>query len=460
MRRYWAAEEFRSVLRLAAPIAVLQTGMVFYNTAATLFVGRLGPGAIATVGLAGSTYTLLFILGLGLLLGIDPISSREFGAGRPKGCAEVLAHAIPLALGVALPIFAALSLSGPLFALVGIEPGLAASAAAYLKVLRWCLFPTLLFAACRQYLQTMNITRPQLAAVLAGNVLNAALDYGWVFGRLGLPELGVVGAAWAMVAANVLMLAVVAAVSWVVARGSGYRFRGFRAPVFAELVRIGLPAGLQLLAEVGAFACVTMLSGRIGGLATAGHQIALNLASLSFMVPLGVSFAAAVRVGQGIGARRFRSAARSGWSALGIGVAFMGLMSAVFVLFPAAVAGLYTQDAATLELGRRLLLIVAFFQIFDGTQVVLTGALRGLGETRIPMAANVVGYWMIGLPVGGWLAFGKGWGVFGLWIGLCLGLCLVALSLLAAWTHRARRLAKDHPEGPAAPLSEISELVR
>ena len=138
----------------------------------------------------------------------------------------------------------------------------------------------------------------------------------------------------------------------------------------------------------------------------------------------------------------------------------MGLMSAVFVLFPAAVAGLYTQDAATLELGRRLLLIVAFFQIFDGTQVVLTGALRGLGETRIPMAANVVGYWMIGLPVGGWLAFGKGWGVFGLWIGLCLGLCLVALSLLAAWTHRARRLAKDHPEGPAAPLSEISELVR
>ncbi|MBI5243338.1 MAG: hypothetical protein HY922_06570 [Elusimicrobia bacterium] len=279
--------------------------------------------------------------------------------------------------------------------MAGIAPSIAQTTAAYLKILRWALFPGLLFAACRQYLQTMNITRPQLAAVAAA-----------------LSEV----------------------------RLSRYRFRGFRASTFRGLLRIGAPAGLQMLADVGAFSFVTMLSGRLGAAAAAAHQIALNLASMSFMAPLGISYAAAVRVGQGIGREQPKSAARSGYAALGLGVAFMSLASMAYLFLPGPILRLYTTDPAVTALGVSMLGVAAFFQVFDGAQVVLTGSLRGLRETRIPMAANAIGYWLIGLPAGIYLAFWAGWGVLGLWLGLCLGLCLVAAALLWVWARRARTL--------------------
>ncbi|HBT61608.1 MAG TPA: MATE family efflux transporter [Elusimicrobia bacterium] len=442
MRRFLAAEEFRSVLALAAPIALLQTGMVLYGTVATLFAGRLGAAAIATVGLAGSTYFLLFIVALGILLGIDPLSSRAFGAGRHHECVEVLIHALTLAFLAVLPVFLLLSYSDRIFAFMGIDGRIAAGTAAYLKILRWSLFPGLFFAACRQYLQTMSITWPQLLAVILGNLVNAFLDYALIFGRMGFPECGVFGAAYAMLAANSVMFAVAAAAAAVEIRRSRWRWHGFKPVILAELLRIGFPAGMQLLAEVGAFSLVTMLCGRLGPVPAAAHQIVLNLASLSWMVPAGVSYAAAVRVGQGLGRGRPGSAARSGWSALVIGVAFMTLASAAFIFLPRRILGLYTVDAEVTAIGVRLLAVAAFFQVFDGIQVVLTGALRGLGETRIPMAANVVGYWAVGLPVGVALALRAGWGALGFWIGLCLGLCFIAVALLWVWRGRARHLVE------------------
>ncbi|HAH07310.1 MAG TPA: MATE family efflux transporter [Elusimicrobia bacterium] len=433
-------QDLHGVFVLALPIAALQLGMALFATVATVFAGRLGPDAIATVGLSGSTYFLLFILAMGVLLGIDPLSSRAYGAGRSADCAEILVHAAVLALSIALVIFVLLSNIDVLFGFMRIQPGLAKSAAAYMQVLRWALFPGLLFVACRLYLQTLNVTQPQLAAVVAGNIVNALLGYALIFGRLGFAKLGVNGAAWAAIAANGTMLLMTGTAAALEARRSGYRFAGFQRSLFALLLKIGAPAGLQMLAEVGAFSLVTMLSGRIGETAAAAHQIALNLASGSFMVPLGVSFAAAVRVGQGLGRGRPEDSARAGWAALLIGVGFMACTSLGYFLFPKAIVALYTSHPGTAALGVSLLFVTAFFQVFDGVQVVMTGALRGLGETRIPMLANAVGYWLIGLPVGAWLAFRRGWGVLGLWIGLCLGLCLVAVSLLWVWARRARTL--------------------
>ncbi|MFA6004743.1 MAG: MATE family efflux transporter [Elusimicrobiota bacterium] len=440
MRPLFNSAELRHVLVLAAPIALMQTGMVLYGTVATVFAGRIGPEAIATVGLAGSTYFLLFIVVMGILLGIDPLSSQAFGAGRHQECSEVLAHAVVLGLAAVLPVFLALSGAASWFALVGIAPEIARGAAAYLNIMRWGLFSSVLFVSCRQYLQTLNVTRPQLAAVVGGNLLNAALDYSLMFGNWGAPRLGVIGAAYAFLAANAFMFLVVAAAAWGRVRHSRYRWTGLRMDVFRQLLRVGVPSGLQMLAEVGAFGLATMLCGRLGAMAAAAHQIVLNLASLSYMVPLGVSYAAAVRVGQGLGRGQPSAAARSGYAALFTGVAFMSLTSLAYVLMPRSILGLYTTDPAVTELGIRLLAVAAFFQVFDGAQVVLTGALRGTGETRIPMLANAVGYWAIGLPVGVFLAFPCGRGAWGLWIGLCIGLCSVALSLLFAWRRRARRL--------------------
>jgi len=445
MRRFFMREELRSVLSLAAPIAVLQTGLVLQGTVATLFAGRLGPQAIATVGLAGSTYFLILIAAFGLLLGIDPLSAQAFGAGRRDECAEVLVHALAVALLAALPVFALLSCAGRFLTAIGIEPSLAADTAAYLKILRWGLFPGLLFTACRQYLQTMSITMPQLAGVLAADVVAAVLDYGLMFGHFGLPALGVWGAAWAMLAAYGVMFAAVAAAAAGQARRSGWRWTGLKLKLLWQLIRLGVPASGQMIAECGAFSLISLLCGRMGAVSSAAHQIVLNLASLSFMVPLGVSHAAAVRVGQGIGHHRPDRAVRSAWDALAMGAAFMSLTCLAYLLLPRQILGLYTTDPQVVDLGVRLLAVAGFFQVFDAAQVVMTGALRGLGETRVPMLANVVGYWCVGLPVGAYLAFGLGRGAFGLWIGLCLGLCSVAVTLLLAWHRRARRLVAEGP---------------
>lgn len=434
-------EEIRSVLALAAPLALMQLGLVLYGTVDTLFVGRLGAHAIAAVGLASSTYFLLAIFGIGMTVGADALTSRAFGAGKPEVCAALLLHSAALSLCVAAPIFLSLELAGPLFALIGVQPEVAEAALPYLRVLRLAIFPTLLFTSCRQYLQAMDVTRPQLLAVLTGNLLNAALCWLLIFGRLGVPALGLLGGAVATVSASLWMLLVAALASWSRMRSISFRFRGFRARLFRDLLALGVPAGAQMLVEVSAFSLMTMFCGRLGAAALASHQITLNLVSLTFMVPLGVSFAAAVRVGQGMGRGDPAAAARSGWAALGLSVAFMSMTSLLFLGAGKAVVALFTSDPEVLALGSRLLLVGAFFQICDGMQVTLTGALRGLREARVPMGANLVGHWLVGFPLGLALAFKAGLGALGLWIGLCAGLVSVALTLLFVWRRKASVLA-------------------
>ena len=428
------------MLSLAGPIALIQFGMVSYGTVDTLLMGRLGPVAIAGVGLAGAVIMLLVLFGVGLLLGVDTLSSRAFGAGRPEVCARVAFHAMALALCGALPIFLLLGAAEPAFRLAGVAPDVASTAVSYLRVYRWSVFASLLFAASRQYLQSMNITRPQLAAVVAGNAVNIGLGVCLVFGKLGLPALGVQGIAWATLVSVWLMCAVC---GWAVLkefRAAGFRFHGWHWMLFVELLRIGLPAGTQMLIEMGVFSLVTVLAGRLGAVPLAAHQITLNLASITFMVPLGVSLAAAVRVGQGIGRNDPSGAVRSGTTALALGAGFMALAGLLFLALPGLWIGLYTRDAAVGSLGATLLAIAAVFQVCDGMQVSLTGALRGLGETRLPMLANLVGHWGVGLPIGMVLGFKLGWGVRGLWVGLCAGLITVALSLLLVWRRAAARL--------------------
>jgi MATE family multidrug resistance protein len=298
------------------------------------------------------------------------------------------------------------------------------------------VFPGLCFVACRQFLQSMSVTSPLLVAILAGNLANAFLDAVLVFGRFGAPALGVRGSAFATLCANVVMLSITAAAAWSRLAAIGFRFRGWRRQLFSAVFSTGLPGGLQMLVEVAIFSLVTALVGRFGAATLAAHQLTLNLASLTFMVPMGLSHAAAARVGQAIGRGDRRGAAASGRAATMMAVAFMAVMGVSFACAPALFLGLYGASVPVILIATPLLYCSAAFQVFDGAQAVLTGSLRGLGETRRPLLINLLGHWLIGLPIGTFLAFRRGWNATGLWLGLVAGLVVVAVLLGREWELR------------------------
>lgn len=433
-------DQARHVLTLAAPLVLTQIGMVLYSTVDMLFVGRLGPASVGAVGLCSVTYFTAFVVGMGVVMGIDSHSSKAFGAGRVDLCGQLLAHTLVLALACAVPTFLLLSAAPWAFRLVGVDAATVELARQYLSILRWCLFPGLCFVACRQFLQSISVTTPLLWAIALGNAVNALLDAALVFGALGAPKLGVPGSALATLAANLVMFAVTAAAARRRLVREGVRFHGWHRRLFWDVFSLGLPGGMQMLVEVAIFALVSALCGRLGAVPLAAHQLTLNLASMTFMVPAGLSYAAAARVGQALGRGDAREAVGCGRSALAMAVSFMAVSGICFAAVPRWFFGLFGAGDAIVAVGTPLLYCSAAFQVFDGAQIAYTGALRGMGETQRPMWFNIVGHWLVGLPVGAALCFKAGWGATGLWTGLVAGLVCVAALLNAEWRRREAEL--------------------
>jgi MATE family multidrug resistance protein len=309
--------------------------------------------------------------------------------------------------------------------------------------------PLLLYATFRRYLQGIHAVRPVMAALVTANVVNAFGNWVLIWGHFGLPALGINGSAWATVVARVYMAGFLG-----VAIVREHRKRGgahMRVPFAFDparvrtLLALGLPAASQVTLEVGVFAAVSALAGTLDPVSLGAHQIALNIAALAFMVPLGLSSAAAVRVGHAVGAGDPRRAVHAGWTAFAVGATITGVVGLSFIVAPTPMLRAFTNDAQLLSIGARLLWIAAAFQLFDGTQSVATGVLRGVGDTRTPVVVNVIGHWVLGLPVGWALCFRYGWGVAGLWVGLSIGLIFVAVVLTAAWHLKSRNLVVPAP---------------
>jgi MATE family multidrug resistance protein len=447
--------ELRPLLRLAGPVVLAEIGWMSMGLVDTLMVGPLGPAAIAATGMSSSVFTAIAIFGMGMMLGLDALVSRAAGAGRPDECVHWLHQGVVLAVCVA-----------PLVMLVtwgafvtidawGLNPEIRVLAGPYLQVAALGAFPLLLYSAFRRYLQGIHVVTPVMLALLSANVVNAAANALLVYGRFGFPELGVTGSAWATSMARAYMAAFlyVAIRREHRARGAAHPHVPFTvdADRLRRLIALGAPAASQITLEVGVFTLVTALAARLDSVSSASHQIALNIASLAFMIPLGLSSAGAVRVGHAVGARDIRRARRAGWTALAVGaVVMIGLGIGLFLLRAPMIAA-FTADRRVIAIGARLLAIAATFQLFDGTQAIATGVLRGLGDTRTPMVLNVIGHWILGLPVGYALCFRFGWGVLGLWVGFAIGLVFVGTVLTVVWIHRTRHLTLPPDAHPPEP---------
>ncbi len=435
------------MLRLAVPVVLAELGWMAMGVVDTIMVGPLGPAAIGATGIGMSLHMAFAIFGMGLLLGLDTLVSQAFGARRVDECHRWLIHGVALALMLTPPLMLVGGAVWLAIPWLGFHAEVRPLLEGYFAVIVWSTPMLLLYAAFRRYLQAMHIATPVMFALVSANVVNAVGNWALIYGRLGMPALGVPGAAWATVISRMYMMAVLlAAIFWYDRwRRSDLMMtpRRIDRARLGRLLELGWPAASTITLEVGVFAAATALAGMLDPVSSASHQIALNIAAVSFMVPLGLASAGAVRVGTAIGAGNPRRAAGAGWTAIMLGGGFMTATALTFVLAPRLLIGLFTDDHAVLALASTLLLVAAVFQLFDGLQIVTTGVLRGLGDTRTPMVTNLAGHWLVGLPVGYTLCFSRGLGALGLWVGLSTGLIIAGAILLWVWRKRIGALVGD-----------------
>jgi multidrug resistance protein, MATE family len=455
--------ELRAMLRLAVPVVLVQVGMMLMGVVDTVMVGHLTAGdssvGLASVALGHLYFFGIGVFGMGTLMVLDPVVAQAVGARDLAAVARGIQRGVLLAIILAVPSVAVLLVAGPVLGLARQPAEVVPLAAAYTVRLAPGVLPFFLFIVFRQSLQALHRTRAILISILVANLVNAGLNWLLIFGHGPMPPMGVLGSAWATTVSRWLLAGLLVVLSWKELRPHlRQRLPEVWDPApLGRMLRLGLPIGCQYVLEFGAFALVALMMGWLGTRQMAGHQVAINLASLTFMVPLGVGDAASVLVGHAVGRSDPAGARGMARAALLCGTAFMSCTALLFLTVPGFLAGLYTPDASVLAVAVVLIPLAGMFQVFDGLQVVAGGILRGLGETRVAMLVNILGYWLLGLPVSYLLGFRAGMGPVGLWWGLVLGLAVVATVLLVrvriALGRQQRRVVMD----PAAASRRANE---
>ncbi len=446
-----------SLLRLAVPIVMGEVGWMSMNFVDIAMIGRVGPTALAAVSLGSAVFVIFAIIGEGMMLGTDALVSQDFGAGRVEECFRTLWAGAQLALPLGVLCALLVAASGWLLAPMGIAPEIVRQTTPFLYAMA-CGLPALMgFVAMRVFLQGTHRVKVVAFAMVSANLINFCGNYALIYGHFGLPALGATGSGISTTLARSYMVCVL--LSYMAWRNHHERWhllryaRHFYFERIAKIVRLGAPAATQIALEVGIFSASTLAAGRLGAVAVSGHQIALIMASLTFMVPLGVAQATSVRVGNAIGRRDAEAANVSGWSGVALSASFMSCSAIVLWTLPLPIVHIFTYDPEVAKIGVSLLAIAAVFQFFDGVQVTAIGALRGSSNTRIAMITDFVGWWLIGLPLGAWLCFARGWGVRGLWFGLSAGLISIGCVLAVAWRRRVEWLRRELGAATIAAIS-------
>jgi len=416
----------------------------------TVMLGWVSATDLAAVALGNLYFIVAAVFGTGILWAIDPLMSQAVGAGDREGAARAFQRGLLLVGVLTLVVMLFVLPAAFVFRISRQPPEIAEIAWGYLLASLPGVLPFLLFVLLRVALQAQGRVAPILWTAIAANGVNLGLNWVLIWGNLGVPSLGAVGSAWATSLSRwFLALALLyVARRHLLSLARPWLPGSFDLRALGRVFLLGGPIAIQMQLEFGAFAVIGLLMGWLGAESMAGHQVALNLASFTFMIPVGIGASAAVRVGHEIGRGDVPAARRGAVAALLLGVAFMSAAALSFLAFPRFLGGLFSPDEGVIRVAALLLPIAGVFQIFDGLQAVAAGILRGTGDTRAPMVAMVVGFWLVGLPLSIWLGFGRGWGAAGLWWGLALGLAAVALLLLVrVWTHLGGELQRIHVDG-------------
>jgi multidrug resistance protein, MATE family len=450
-------DELRATLRLAVPVVAVEIGIMLMGTVDTMFAGRVSGVALASVAIGHAFLWVIAVFGIGILMVLDPLVSQAHGAGDELALARGVQRAMVLAVPLAVLSGVLLTLGEPVLRALRQPPEVIPIAAAFARASIPGMLPLYAFIVLRQTLQARHRVAPIVVAIVLANLVNLALNYALVFGKFGAPALGPVGTAWANSVARWVMFLALLALTW-------RELRPYLLPVRADafaprpllrMLGIGVPIAVQYELEINAFAVVAVMMGWIGATQMAAHQVSISLAALTFMVPLGVSTAAAVNVGRAVGRGDAAEMRRAAGAALAVGVGFMALSGLAMLAAPRLLARVYTADPAVLAVAAVLIPLAGLFQVFDGMQVVAVGILRGTGDTRTPMVINVLGFWLLGVPVSWYLGVHLARGPVGLWSGFVVGLAAVAVFLLIRVRMRLRktiaRVVVDEDAPPGAP---------
>lgn len=435
------AAELRATLPIAAPLVAANLAQMAMGLTNTIMVGHLGAAALSAAGLGGALYFTLSIICQNVLTAVAPLAARAIGAGDHRAAGQVAAAGLVLAALVATPIVAMLSVIDRLLAAIGYDPVLAAEIGQFLDAIRWGVPAFLAFGVLRALLAAAFRARAVMLVLFVGIPANAVLNWAMIFGHLGSPAFGIAGSGWATAVIQSLMALGLGAVLVVAPLHTPLRVTRRIADQIGQILRLGLPIGGLIALEVGVFATTGILMGLFGADALGAHQLVINFASLTFMVPLGIGQAATVRVAFELGAAAPAAAQRAAVVALGVGASLMAVTAALIWIAPRMIIGVYVDlddpaNSGLIAIALPLLAIAALFQIFDGVQTIAAGALRGYRDTAVPMLHAALGYWIIGFA-GGWaLAFPLGYGPVGLWCGLALGLAVVASLLTLRLSSR------------------------
>ena len=452
MSRIIDLAELRALARLAVPIVLVQVGMMFMGVVDTIMVGHLSPQALGAVALGNLYFFAAAIFGMGVLLSIDPVITQAVGAHDDVAIARAVQRGFVLGLLLSIVVSAIMPTARPILTLLRQPADVVPLTHEYMLGILPGVAPFFFFVVVRQTLQAMHKTTAIVVTIIVANLANALINWMLIYGKLGAPAMGVLGAAIATSISRWIMFFMLALLAWPTLKAyvDPWLREAFALRPLLRMVQIGAPIGGTLFLEYANFGVIALLMGFLGTMEVAGHQVAINIASLTFMVPAGIGAAATVLVGNAIGRGDANAARRAAKAAIVAGAGFMTLTMVAFLVMPEIIARVYTEDLKVLAIAVTLIPIAGVFQVFDGIQVVGVGVLRGAGDTHAPMIIGLLGFWLIGMPVSIYLGFNTSLRAAGLWWGFVAGLAAVAVFLLLRIRHRfsqdLERIAVDEQQ--------------
>ncbi|MFZ1288882.1 MAG: MATE family efflux transporter [Melioribacteraceae bacterium] len=437
----------KETIKLAVPVSIGQLGHIMLGVVDSFMVGRLGAEPLAAAALANGLFFLIMVLGIGMSHAITVLVAIAKGENKHKYCGVILRQALILNISFSIILTILVIVAANLIDHLNQEQAVAELTKSYLTILAISILPFMIFQTYRQFVEGLSNTKPPMYIAIIANVVNFIGNWILIYGNLGFPALGLNGAGFATLITRIFMAVTMMTFVLVSVRYKEYdtklNFKIIELKVIKKIFNIGFPSGIMYSLEVGAFAFAAVIIGWLGSVSLAAHQIAINLASISYMVVLGIASAATIRVGNALGRKDLLNVKRAGFSAIFLGMCFMGSAGILFVIFNNVLPTFYIKDLEVIKVASSLIIIAAFFQLSDGVQAVGMGALKGLADVKIPMVITLIAYWIIALPAGYYFAFILKYNIIGIWIGLSIGLTVAASLFVFRFFKKLSLLKSD-----------------